>query len=209
MGIDLVQIASARFAHLPGNQFKVLIRMCATALDKPNGKGQPARHYFAGWEVLSLALNRNVPPDEPANQRRRKRLRDEITTVCGDLCKAGAVQRLTDHPQTKQQQEYLLTLEPDATGTTDRGASSRADDATTGTTDPGATGTTDPGARRHHDSGATGTTNPGAQGLTEENSKDLYEDTTTTGSAQPQVRARVPRRTIHSPVENPRNTHPC
>lgn len=180
MGLMLVQCASAQFAQLPGNQFKVLIRMCLTALDKPNGKGQPARLYYAGWEPLSEALGRDVPPNEPEHLRRRRRLSNEVTDLCKRLCEAQAIERLTDHPQATRRQEYRLLLDTQAPQIV-------VPDADSGTTIDGASGTTIDGDTRHHDSWSTGTTNRGALGSTQEGLGGGSQDSSHLQGAQPQV----------------------
>jgi hypothetical protein len=111
MGIQLANVVSVSWAHLPERQFKILMRMALTALDSPNGKGQPARVYFGGWEALSLALARDVPDeDDPRDEakRRRRRLCREVSEVTSALVTAGAI-KPQETARRGHQQTWKLT----------------------------------------------------------------------------------------------------
>lgn len=112
MGYRLANVVSVTWAHLPERQFKVLNRMALMALDTPNKKGQPASVYFAGWEPLSMALNRDVPDEsnDPEIARRRKDLCHEVTKITTLLVAAGAVKKPTDKARRGHQQSWVLTL---------------------------------------------------------------------------------------------------
>lgn len=112
MGIDLVNTALARYSRLPGSQFKVLVAMCSTALDQENENGHQPRLYYAGWERLALAMGKDVPDDTREASRRRAKLRREVSDVCLELRKAGAVWRQIEHPQIKVRQVFYLMLDP-------------------------------------------------------------------------------------------------
>jgi hypothetical protein len=112
MGIRLANNVSIRWASLPERQFKVLNRMALMALDTPNSKGQPAHVYFAGWEPLALALNREIPEDDgtPENSRIRKNQCAEVARITGQLVDAGALKQPVDKSRRGHRQSWLLTL---------------------------------------------------------------------------------------------------
>lgn len=87
MGYELMQAAMVHGAHLPGNAFKVLMRMSHQALDKPNSKGQPPRLYFAGWAPLMLALGRD--PDDPSARASNE---ETVRKALADLKSAGLIE---------------------------------------------------------------------------------------------------------------------
>lgn len=111
MGYRLANVVSVTWAHLPERQFKVLMRMALTALDTPSTKGQPAHVYFGGWEVMSLALARDVPDDDgtPEATRIRRNLCSEVTKITGALVAAGAI-KPSENARRGHQQSFLLTL---------------------------------------------------------------------------------------------------
>lgn len=112
MGIRLANNVSVRWANLPERQFKVLNRMALMALDIPNSKGQPAHVYFAGWEPLALALNREIPEDDgtPETARTRRNQCNEITRITAALVQAGALKQPVDRARQGHRQSWLLTL---------------------------------------------------------------------------------------------------
>jgi hypothetical protein len=113
MGAELAGIASTRYAHLPGGPYKVLIRMCLMALDKPNAKGDPDRTYFGGWEPLALALGRDLPnpTDDPEERAHRAHiLANEVGRCCRRLRHEGAIKPLMDNPRNRERQIWKLTL---------------------------------------------------------------------------------------------------
>lgn len=64
MGSGLFREAMGRrveYPQLSCAAYVVLLHMCETALDRPQ-RDTPARHYYAGWGVLAIALG--YPVDE-------------------------------------------------------------------------------------------------------------------------------------------------
>lgn len=98
MGIELVKLAVARGGHLDKNPYKVLVAMCVQALDRSNGH-HPADTYWAGWEVLALALGLDPdPPHDPVNdpdgtlrERRVKRAQETVRRAIQVLAKQGYI----------------------------------------------------------------------------------------------------------------------
>lgn len=84
MGFDLVnQILVMHAYELNARDLKVLMRMAATALDRPNAKGQPARLYYGGEEPLFLVLY--GPNVEMTTERIREVRRTVAKLVKADL----------------------------------------------------------------------------------------------------------------------------
>jgi hypothetical protein len=112
MGIQLANVVSVTWAHLPERQYKILMRMALTALDSPNERGQPPRVFWGGWEPLSLALARDVPDeDDPRDeaQKRRRRLCREVSEITSALVSAGAI-KPQEWARKGHQQTWKLTL---------------------------------------------------------------------------------------------------
>lgn len=114
MGAGLAKAAAARFARLPGNEYKALIHMCLTVLDKPNNKqsklwpdGHPAALWYANWEDLALAIGREIPEETTP----RHHLRREVRTLCRALETAGAIEA-RPHPTNAAMKAYHLALNP-------------------------------------------------------------------------------------------------
>lgn len=113
MGYRLANVVSATWSHLPGREFKVLMRMALMALDKPNAKGQYACIYYGGWETLSMALARDVPEEDLNDSevtKRRKALCHEVTKITTALVDAGALRKPTDKARRGHQQSWVMTL---------------------------------------------------------------------------------------------------
>src|SRR3954447_8522230 len=98
MGIELVKAVATRCGSLRGTEYKVLVLMASVALDRPNGKGQPPRLYFAGWEPLALALGQDVPPDLAEHQIRRKHQYELVRRALRGLETAGLIRRQRANP---------------------------------------------------------------------------------------------------------------
>jgi hypothetical protein len=105
VGIELAKMASAKWGHVGYSPFRILIRMCVQALDKPNSKGDPAGIYFGGWEDLALALGRTI--DDP---EQREKIRHEVIRHTRTLKQAGAIKPLVDNPRQGDRQMWKLTL---------------------------------------------------------------------------------------------------
>lgn len=101
MGIELVKQVAATCGHLKGNEYKCLTYMAATALDRPNDKGQPAHLYFGGWEALAIALGYSDPDGRYETVRRALR----------GLVADGKLERLEDHARAGVRQTFRLTLD--------------------------------------------------------------------------------------------------
>lgn len=114
MGAELVGLVSTKWAHLRSvSQYKILIRMALTALDRPAGPEKPAGMYFGGWEALALALGRDIPEADDYSDDaviRRKCVRDEVIRHTSTLERLGAVKPLVDKPGRDQRQTWKLTL---------------------------------------------------------------------------------------------------
>lgn len=108
MGAQLVGLVFAAYSHLPGTQFKVLTRMALGALDTPSARNpnKPVRVYTEGWEPLSMALGRR-PQDE---LDRHRQLRHEVSKVCTQLRRLGAIEPTVGHPQLGMQQSWHVIL---------------------------------------------------------------------------------------------------
>lgn len=102
VGIELTKQLFARHASdLTAGELTVLGYMCITALDKPNGKGQPAGLYFGGWEPLALALGYDGLTDAAKTKVKRavKGIRDK-----------GLVKPLVSHAQYGERQVYRIAF---------------------------------------------------------------------------------------------------
>jgi hypothetical protein len=112
MGIKLVNGVLANHAGLSDRAFRVLIRMCATALDEPSKKNQPPFLYWGGWELLAMALARDVPPadaHDPASRKARERAKETVRRAVAELVKAKLVDPLGS-PCTGSRQTYRLHI---------------------------------------------------------------------------------------------------
>src|SRR4051794_25622814 len=86
--------------------------MASVALDRPNGKGQPAKLYYAGWEPLAIALGQDVPPDTKENKVRRKHQYELVRRALSGLEAAGLIERQHRQPSSGVRQCFRLTLDP-------------------------------------------------------------------------------------------------
>lgn len=107
VGIDLVQLLLLHHsAGLSGRAFKVLTKMAATALDTPNGRGQPPRLYFAGEGPLAHVLygrGLDLEAYSPNDLR-------EVRRVLKELRDAGLIEPMVDKARRGQAQAYRLNL---------------------------------------------------------------------------------------------------
>lgn len=102
MGIELTKALFARHAaHLTAGELVVLGYMCVVALDKENGKGQPAHLYFAGWEPLALALG--YPELNAA-------AKEKVRRAVKGIREKGLVKPLVAHAQTGERQVYRIQV---------------------------------------------------------------------------------------------------
>jgi hypothetical protein len=102
VGVDLTKQLFARHAaDLTAGELVVLGYMCLVALDKENGKGQPAGLYFGGWEPLALALGYDelTPAAKEKVRRSVKGIREK-----------GLVKPMVAHAQTGERQVYRITF---------------------------------------------------------------------------------------------------
>jgi hypothetical protein len=102
MGVDLAKALFVWHArHLNAAELAVMGFMAVTALDKPNGKGQAANIYRAGWEPLAQSLGYEAPPLSDAAKTRVKRaikgLRDK-----------GLIVPIAGHAQAGTRQVYRI-----------------------------------------------------------------------------------------------------
>ena len=79
MGIDAVNAALAKVHSLSVGETKVLLRMAAGVLDKPNGKGQKPGLYYAGEEPLLGVLY--GPLDEGYNASQVRHVRRTLASL--------------------------------------------------------------------------------------------------------------------------------
>lgn len=103
MGIKLViaVLTLAARHRLTQRELLVLATMAVTALDTPNGKGQPAGLYFAGWEHLAIHLG--MEPSAKA--------KEQIRRILQRLRSKGLIEGLEDHPRAGRRQTYKLRLD--------------------------------------------------------------------------------------------------
>src|SRR4051794_5319020 len=102
MGVDLTKTLFVRHAHkLNAAELIVLGYMCLVALDKENGKGQPAGLYFGGWEPLALALGYDALT-EAAKTKVKRAVRG-----CRDK---GLIKPMVAHAQTGERQVYRIQV---------------------------------------------------------------------------------------------------
>lgn len=101
MGHRLARAVSEGWPDLPGNAFKVLLRMALVALDQPDKRGRPAELYYGGWEPLADALGHTslTPAAHTAVRKALKTLTD-----------AGVVKPM-NHARQGTRQTYRLRLD--------------------------------------------------------------------------------------------------
>lgn len=105
MGARLVGALVAKHPDLSDRAFRVAVRMALSALDEPRD-GRPAHLYFNGWEVLALALGRDLPPAgsaDPAERHRRRLASESVRRAVQELVARGLVEPLgTAHRGSRQ-----------------------------------------------------------------------------------------------------------
>ncbi|WBQ02950.1 hypothetical protein [Kribbella sp. CA-293567] len=112
MGAQLVGLVVVKWAHLPAKPYKILTRMALTARDEEGGPDKPAATFWAGWEVLALAIGRELPdPHDEGGEaaKRRKTIRDEVVRVTTSLQDAGAIKSVVDNPGSGWRQVWKVT----------------------------------------------------------------------------------------------------
>lgn len=146
MGIDLVQVvlmrhgvsrkatcpeacARRRRAACPDHKptgltsraFKVLLRMAATALDKPTKEGRPPNLYFAGEgpligvlygpDAVELAERADTGQKLATEDLKRlKNMRREVRAAVDELRSAGLIAPEVEHARTGHRQRFRLVL---------------------------------------------------------------------------------------------------
>ena len=101
MGARNVKAVFEQWAHLPRLQFRVLVWMANSSLDKPMG-GKPAGQYWGGRDDLATnVLGRSMPPsvadDESTSKENRKAAlasKKAVQRVVRSLTDAGAIVRV-------------------------------------------------------------------------------------------------------------------
>lgn len=108
MGVQLTAAALATWApHVSDRAFRVLIRMSATALDKPSN-GQPAGQYFGGMDLLAMTLR---PERGGTKESAHRTVRRALT----ELVKVGAIESV-ERGRRGARAVYKLTLDNDPPG---------------------------------------------------------------------------------------------
>jgi hypothetical protein len=109
MGAGNVSLVSINYASVPGNAFKILVKMALICLDsdvKPR--------WWGGDGILLSALGRVNPPDEDDSEE-AKAVRHAngvaLRAAVNDLVKAGAATYAV-RPSRSKQAEYWLHWEP-------------------------------------------------------------------------------------------------
>lgn len=102
MGIQLVNVAIAAWApHVSDRAFRVLLKMAATALDKPSN-GHDAATFFGGYRLLAMTLRGGE--DDPSYRTVRRAI--------SELLAVGALESV-DPARRGSRAEYRLTLDAD------------------------------------------------------------------------------------------------
>lgn len=104
MGIQLVKAMIATQSDLPGQHYKVLLRMCVSARDKPLGD-QPERLYTGGWEPLAFALGY-----DPTDKAKAPWVKVEIARICRNLSDRGLLKPLVDKPRQGSRQVWRIDV---------------------------------------------------------------------------------------------------
>lgn len=121
MGGQLMMSAGVQYPHLNGVPYKALMKICATALDRPGAPEEegdppkPARWFYAGWEDVALWVGWTVPADTPANKKARKNMRGEMNKILKELAEAGAIEE-RPHPRDGRRKAWYVALDPRSTG---------------------------------------------------------------------------------------------
>lgn len=103
MGIQLVKAMIATQSDLPGQHYKVLLRMCVSARDKPLDDNRPDRIYTGGWEPLALAIGY-----DPTDKAKVPWVKVEIARICRALSDRGLVKPLVDKPRNGTRQVWKI-----------------------------------------------------------------------------------------------------
>lgn len=142
MGISLVNQALFYAApKISDRAFRVLMRMAATALDKPSD-GQPAATFFGGVEMLTMVLRSGRAEKDDSAPR-------IVRYAVAELIEAGLIE-CVEKPRKGHRPVYRLTLDSGMTVPLSRNNGS-------GMTPDSGTKTTDSGTL-HSSLGTTGST---------------------------------------------------
>lgn len=100
----MVAAVVVKYPHLSDRAFRVAVRMALSALDDTGPHGRPPGVYFAGWEVLALALGRTLDSEDERERRKLRRLASEtVRRAMQELVALGLVEPLTTaHRGTRQ-----------------------------------------------------------------------------------------------------------
>lgn len=110
MGAQLVGLVLANHSSLSDRAFRLAVRMAHSALDTPNGKGQPAGVYFGGWELLALTLGRKPEElDKNHSPKTWARAKETVRRATQELVRAGIVEPLGP-AYSGRRQAYRLHL---------------------------------------------------------------------------------------------------
>lgn len=101
--MQLVKAMIATQQDLPGQHYKVLLRMCISARDKALDDDRPDRIYTGGWEPLAIALGYN--PDDP---EKRAWTKVEVYRICRALTDRGLIKPLVDKPRQGTRQVWKI-----------------------------------------------------------------------------------------------------
>jgi hypothetical protein len=115
MGHGLMDKVVAHWGDLPGNAFKALMLIAATALDDD---ARPV--YWGGWERIAITGlgRRDWPADDdgsPEAEKLRKRHWEAVRAALSDAKSAGAISVKT-RGKPGSRAEYWLHLDPINTG---------------------------------------------------------------------------------------------
>lgn len=112
MGATLVLLVMDQWGHLPEREYRALMRMAVTALDKP-ANGKPAAMYYGGHLRIARTWRQPFPHgDTEADRKRRDNILREVRRVCDNLIEAGAIQKAEMEQAVRigTAQAYHLTL---------------------------------------------------------------------------------------------------
>lgn len=119
-GARLAGLVLDRWRHLPELQYRPLLKMALTALDKPKDD-KPAETYWAGHRRLAETYRTWPPDDSTHDPRERERLRLQLTRrvteqIRHGLIPAGAIEIIDTGELVRlgHAQVYRLTLDREA-----------------------------------------------------------------------------------------------